>query len=134
MTHSRRAGFAALPAYAGEHRVTMASAKCLKPYTLFGRVPQGTSTVDLTKLLMKRLTKNELGGVQHFNGGKFEAFLKTCAAVEHFIQDPVIEVKGTAVAFEYRGTRAKMVRVFGYSAEHHGIELASALQPYGKIL
>lgn len=27
-----------------------------------------------------------------------------------------------------------MVRVFGYSAEHHDVELVTALQPYGKIL
>ncbi|KAK8774352.1 hypothetical protein V5799_011117 [Amblyomma americanum] len=66
--------------------------------------------------------------------GKFEIFLKTRAAVERFPQDPVVEVKGTAVSFQYRGARVKLVRAFGYSSEHHDVELVTALQPYGKIL
>ncbi|KAK8781162.1 hypothetical protein V5799_017498 [Amblyomma americanum] len=112
----------------------MAAAKRLKPFTFFGRVPHGTTTVELTKILVKSFSKNELGGVQDFTGGKYEVFLKTRAAVERFLQDPVVEVKGTSVTFEYRGTRAKMVRVFGYSAEHHDVELASALEQFGKIV
>lgn len=112
----------------------MAAAKRLKPFTFFGRVPHGTTTVELTKILVKRFSKNELGGVQDFTGGKYEVFLKTRAAVERFLQDPVVEVKGTPVTFEYRGTRAKMVRVFGYSAEHHDVELTSALEQFGKIV
>lgn len=36
--------------------------------------------------------------------------------------------------FEYRGTRVKVVRVFGYSAEHQDIELTKAMEKYGKIL
>lgn len=112
----------------------MASAKRLKPFTFFGRVPQGTTTLELTKILVTRFSKTELGGVQDFTGGKFEIFLKTRAAVERFLLDPVVEVKGTAVTFEYRGTRAKLIRAFGYSSEHHDVELATALAPYGKIL
>lgn len=78
--------------------------------------------------------KTELGSMQDFTTGKFEVLLKKCAAVERFLQDPITEVKGTAVTFEYRGTRAKLVRVFGYSSEHHDVELTTALQPYGKVL
>ncbi|KAK8765679.1 hypothetical protein V5799_031713 [Amblyomma americanum] len=93
----------------------------------------GTTTLELTKILVTRFAKTELGGVQDFTGGKFEIFLKTRAAVERFLLDPVVEVKGTAVTFEYRGTRAKLIRAFGYSSEHHDVELATALAPYGKI-
>lgn len=71
----------------------MASAKRLKPYTFFGRVPQGTSTVDLTKILVKKFTRNELGGVQDFGSGKYEVFIKTRAAVERFFQELTIELK-----------------------------------------
>ncbi|KAK8765834.1 hypothetical protein V5799_031556 [Amblyomma americanum] len=110
----------------------MASAK--RPFTFFGRVPQGTTTLELTKILVTRFAKTELGGVQDFTGGKFEIFLKTRAAVERFLLDLVVEVKGTAVMFEYRTTRAKLVRAFGYSSEHHDVELVTALAPYGKIV
>ncbi|KAK8767918.1 hypothetical protein V5799_030892 [Amblyomma americanum] len=111
----------------------MPSTKRLKAFTSV-RMPQRTTTLDLSKILVNRFTKAELGGVQDFTGRKFEVFLKTRAAVERFLQDPVVEVNGTAVPFEYRGTRDKLLRAFGYSSEHHNVELVTALQPYGKIL
>ncbi|KAH7940570.1 hypothetical protein HPB49_002039 [Dermacentor silvarum] len=112
----------------------MARKNRLKPFTFFGRVPQGVTTVELTKCLTQKFTKSELGGVQDFTGGKYEIFLKTRAAVERFLTEPVVVIRETAVQFEYRGTRAKVVRVFGYSAEHQDIELTKAMEKYGKIL
>ncbi|KAK8769711.1 hypothetical protein V5799_013824 [Amblyomma americanum] len=111
----------------------MASTKRLKPFTFFGRVSQGTTTLDLTKILVKRFSKTELGGVKDVTRSKYEVFLKTTAAVERFLQGPGVEAEGTAVVFEYKGTRAKLVDMFGYSAEHQNVELASA-PDFGKIV
>ncbi|XP_077492282.1 uncharacterized protein LOC144103441 [Amblyomma americanum] len=51
---------------------------------------------------------------------------------QNFIAVPPPKMCGSSG--KYRGTRDKLVRAFGYSSEHHNVELVTALQPYGKIL
>lgn len=105
----------------------------LRPYTFFARLPRGVTNVDLCKILVTRFTKAELGGVQDFSAGRFEVVFKTKAAVDRFLADPVVEVKEEKVKFEYRGSRAKTVRIFQYPLEESDEELKRVLVAYGTV-
>ncbi|XP_077484379.1 uncharacterized protein LOC144094319 [Amblyomma americanum] len=108
-------------------------AQRLRPHTFFGRVPQGVCNVDICKVLVTRFSKNELSGVQDFGGGRFEVTFKSKPAVQRFLSDPVIEVRGTAVRFAYRGTLSTVVRVFGFPVDIDVAELRGALEQYGPV-
>lgn len=105
----------------------------LRPYTFFARLPRGVTNVELVKLLVQRFTKNELSGVQDFSAGRFEVVFKTKDAVDRFLADPVVEVRGEQVRFEYRGSRVKIVRVFNYPLEEQDEELRRVLGEYGSV-
>ncbi|KAK8778425.1 hypothetical protein V5799_020234 [Amblyomma americanum] len=108
-------------------------AQRLRPHTFFGRVPQGVCNVDICKVLVTKFSKNELSGVQDFGGGRFEVTFKSKPAVQRFLSDPVIEVRGTAVHFAYRGTLSTVVRVFGFPVDIDVAELRGALEKYGPV-
>lgn len=105
----------------------------LRPYTFYARLPRGVTNVELVKLLVQRFTKAELSGVQDFSGGRFEVVFKTKAAVERFLADPVVEIREEKVRFEYRGSRAKVVRIFQYPLEEPDEELRKILGAYGQV-
>lgn len=105
----------------------------LRPYTFFARLPRGVTNVELVKLLVQRFTKNELSGVQDFSAGRFEVVFKTKDAVDRFLADPVVEVRGEQVRFEYRGSRVKIVRVYNYPLEEQDEELRRVLGGYGTV-
>ncbi|KAH9384933.1 hypothetical protein HPB48_026963 [Haemaphysalis longicornis] len=80
-----------------------------------------------------RFTNNELSGVQDFSAGRFEVVFKTKDAVDRFLADPVVEVRGEQVRFEYRGSRVKIVTVFSYPLEQQDEELRRVLGGYGSV-
>lgn len=73
----------------------------LRPYTFLARLPRGVTNVELVKLLVQRFSKNELGGEQDFSAGRFEVVFQTKVAVDRFLADPVVKVRGEKVHFEY---------------------------------
>ncbi|KAH7972994.1 hypothetical protein HPB52_020059 [Rhipicephalus sanguineus] len=95
----------------------MAATQQLRPLTFYGRVPKGTTNVDICKELVKRFSPNELKCVQDFGAGRFEVTFATMAAVERFLDQSVVKVRNAEVKFEYRGVRVKTVRVLGYPAD-----------------
>ncbi|KAH7935215.1 hypothetical protein HPB52_004803 [Rhipicephalus sanguineus] len=63
----------------------MAAPQQLRPLTFYGRVPKGTTNVDICKELVKRFSPSELKCVQDFGAGRFEVTFATMAAVERFL-------------------------------------------------
>lgn len=106
----------------------------LRPLTFFGRVPKGATNVDICKALVQRFSQSELKSVQDFGAGRFEVTFRTKAAVDRFSADPALKVRDVVVSFEYRGVRAKMVRVFGYPSDLPDQALSSELAVFGKVL
>ncbi|XP_077504701.1 uncharacterized protein LOC144114691 [Amblyomma americanum] len=105
----------------------------LRPHTFFGHVPQGVCNVDICKELVTRFSKNELSGMQDFGGGRFKVTFRSKPAVQRFLSNPIIEVRGTAVRFAYRGTLSTIVRVFGFPVDIDVSELRGALEQYGPV-
>ncbi|KAH7939895.1 hypothetical protein HPB52_018877 [Rhipicephalus sanguineus] len=112
----------------------MAAPQQLRPLTFYGRVPKGTTNVDICKELVKRFSPNELKCVQDFGAGRFEVTFATMAAVERFLDQSVVKVRNAEVKFEYRGVRVKTVRVLGYPADASDSALLNGLAAYGKVL
>ncbi|KAH7968495.1 hypothetical protein HPB52_009014 [Rhipicephalus sanguineus] len=106
----------------------------LRPLTFYGRVPKGTTNVDICKELVKRFSPSELKCVQDFGAGRFEVTFATMAAVERFLDQSVVKVRNAEVKFEYRGVRMKTVRVLGYPADASDSALLNGLAAYGKVL
>ncbi|KAH7969253.1 hypothetical protein HPB52_016298 [Rhipicephalus sanguineus] len=112
----------------------MAAPQQLRPLTFYGRVPKGTTNVDICKELVKRFSPNELKCVQDFGAGRFEVTFANMAAVERFLAKSVVTVRNVEVKFEYRGVRVKTVRVLGYPADASDSALLNGLAAYGKVL
>ncbi|KAH7951104.1 hypothetical protein HPB52_004735 [Rhipicephalus sanguineus] len=112
----------------------MAAPQQLRPLTFYGRVPKGTTNVDICKELVKRFSPNELKCVQDFGAGRFEVTFATKAAVERFLDQSVVKVRNEEVKFEYRGVRVKTVRVLSYPADASDSALLNGLAAYGKVL
>ncbi|KAH7940213.1 hypothetical protein HPB52_022128 [Rhipicephalus sanguineus] len=112
----------------------MAAPQQLRPLTFYGRVPKGTTNVDICKELVKRFSPNELKCVQDFGAGRFEVAFANMAAVERFLAKSVVTVRNVEVKFEYRGVRVKTVRVLGYPADASDSALLNGLAAYGKVL
>ncbi|KAH6938549.1 hypothetical protein HPB50_010473 [Hyalomma asiaticum] len=104
------------------------------PYTFFGRLPAGTTNVDVCVALVKTFKRTDLLCVQHFGAGRFEVTFKNKESVDRFLAHPVIEMKGTECKFEYRGVQTKVVRVFGFSKLDDCGPLAREMANYGKVL
>lgn len=105
----------------------------LRPFTFYARLPKGVTNVDLTKILVQRFSKQELGGVQDFGAGRFEIFFKTKPAVERFLASPVVTVREQEIRFEYRGSQAKVVRVLHYPNDQQDEALCRALGVFGQV-
>ncbi|KAH7986718.1 hypothetical protein HPB52_024774 [Rhipicephalus sanguineus] len=112
----------------------MAAPQQLRPLTFYGRVPKGTTNVDICKELVKRFSPNELKCVRDFGAGRFEVTFANMAAVERFLAKSVVTVRNVEVKFEYRGVRVKTVRVLGYPADASDSALLNGLAAYGKVL
>ncbi|KAH6919463.1 hypothetical protein HPB50_029549 [Hyalomma asiaticum] len=76
------------------------------PYTFFGRVPRGVNDVEMCTELVKRFPKTDLLCVQDFGGGKFEVSFRNMDAVNRFLADPVLTIRGRLVRFRYLGVQA----------------------------
>lgn len=74
--------------------------------------------MDLCKVPVQRFTKTELSGVQDCSAGRFEV------VVDRFLA----EVSEEKVRFQYRGSRAKFVRIFQQDEE-----LRRVLSWYGTV-
>ncbi|KAK8784546.1 hypothetical protein V5799_009089 [Amblyomma americanum] len=60
--------------------------------------------------------------------------LKSKAAVDRFLAEPVVRAKESEIRFEYRGVRAKAVRVFCFELDEREALLTNALDPFGRIM
>ena len=112
----------------------VAHSQRLRPLTFYGRVPKGTTNVDICKELVKRFSQNELTCVQDFGAGRFEVTFANEAAVGRFLAKPAITVRNVEVKFEYRGVRVKTVRVLGYPNDVSDTPLLSGFRAYGKVV
>ncbi|KAL3213163.1 hypothetical protein MRX96_007754 [Rhipicephalus microplus] len=102
--------------------------------TFAGRVPKGTTNLELAKAFLERFNGNDLKSVKDFGGSTFEVTFRNKVTVDRFFADSVtIKVKGTDIRFEYRGRRAVSVRVYKYSADASDKVLSRALEVYGKV-
>ncbi|KAH8009679.1 hypothetical protein HPB51_018990 [Rhipicephalus microplus] len=102
--------------------------------TFSGRVPKGTTNLELTKAFLERFSENDLKSVQDFGGSNFEVTFKSKVAVDRFLADSaIIEVKGFDIRFEYRRLRTVSVHVFEYHADASDYVLSRALEVYGKV-
>ncbi|KAL1476280.1 hypothetical protein MTO96_036631 [Rhipicephalus appendiculatus] len=105
----------------------------VRDHTFAGRLPQGATSVDLVKALVKRFAENELKSVQDFGAGRFEVTFKTKVAVDRFLADSAkISFKDSEIQFEFCGLRTTVVRVFGYPADSNDHVLRRGLEAYGK--
>ncbi|KAH6919430.1 hypothetical protein HPB50_029576 [Hyalomma asiaticum] len=104
------------------------------PYTFFGRLPPGTTNVDVCVALVKTFKRTDLLCVQDFGAGRFEVTFKNKESVDRFLAHPVIELKGSECKFEYRGVQTKVVRVFGFPKLEDAGVLAREMASYGKVL
>ncbi|KAH6920360.1 hypothetical protein HPB50_028652 [Hyalomma asiaticum] len=104
------------------------------PYTFFGRLPAGTTNVDVCVALVKTFKRTDLLCVQDFGAGRFEVTFKNKESVDRFLAHPVIELKGSECKFEYRGVQTKVVRVFGFPKLEDAGLLAREMANYGKVL
>lgn len=105
----------------------------LRPFTFFGRVPKGTTNVDICKVLVQRFAQTDLKGVQDFGAGRFEITFKSKGAVDRFLADPALKIREVEIRFEYRGVRSKLVRVYGYPLDLPDEPLLAALEAFGKV-
>ncbi|KAL1485647.1 hypothetical protein MTO96_031809 [Rhipicephalus appendiculatus] len=105
----------------------------VRDHTFAGRLPQGATSVDLVKALVKRFAENELKSVQDFGAGRFEVTFKTKVAVDRFLADSAkLSFKDSEIQFEFRGYRTTVVRVLGYPADSNDHVLWRGLETYGK--
>ncbi|KAH7983086.1 hypothetical protein HPB52_009123 [Rhipicephalus sanguineus] len=112
----------------------MAAPQQLRPLTFYGRVPKGTTNVDICKEFVKRFSPNELKCVQEFGAGRFEVTFANMAAVERFLANSVDTVRNVEVKFEYRGVRVKTVRVLSYPVDASDSPLLNGFAAYGKVI
>ncbi|KAL3227104.1 hypothetical protein MRX96_024283 [Rhipicephalus microplus] len=99
-----------------------------------GRVPKGTTNLELAKAFLERFKENDLKSVQDFGGSNFEVTFRNKVAVDRFLADSAtIKVKETGIRFEYRGLRTVSVCVYEYPAEASDKVLSRALEVYGKV-
>ncbi|KAL3254786.1 hypothetical protein MRX96_017528 [Rhipicephalus microplus] len=102
--------------------------------TFSGRVPKGTTNLELAKAFLEGFSENDLKSVQDFGGSNFEVTFKSKVAVDRFLADSaIIEVKGSDIRFEYRRLRTVSVHVFQYHADASDYVLSRALEVYGKV-
>lgn len=107
----------------------------VRPMTFAGRVPKGTTNLELAKAFLERFRENDLKAVQDFGGSNFEVTFRNKAAVDRFLADSAtIKVKNADIRFEYRGLRTVTVRVLEYPADASDKVLSRALEVYGKVL
>ncbi|KAH6926503.1 hypothetical protein HPB50_019148 [Hyalomma asiaticum] len=104
------------------------------PYTFFGRLPSGTTSVDVCVALVKTSQRSDLLCVQDFGAGQSEVRFKIKAVVDRFLAHPVTEMIGTECRFEYHSVRTKVIRVFGFSNFDDCGPLAREMANYGKVL
>ncbi|KAH8008661.1 hypothetical protein HPB51_000526 [Rhipicephalus microplus] len=103
--------------------------------TFAGRVPKGTTNLELAKAFLERFRENDLKSVQDFGGSNFEVTFRNKAAVDRFLADSAtIKVKNADIRFEYRGLRTVTVHVLEYPADASDRVLSRALEVYGKVL
>lgn len=107
----------------------------VRPLTFFGKVPKGTTNVELVKALVERFSENDLKSVQDFGAGNFEVTFRSKGAVDRFLADSAtLKVKEHDIRFEYRGLRTVAVRIFEYPADASDQVLARELKVYGNVL
>ncbi|KAH7982057.1 hypothetical protein HPB52_002780 [Rhipicephalus sanguineus] len=107
----------------------------VRPLTFFGKVPKGTTNVELVKALVERFSENDLKSVQDFGAGNFEVTFRSKGAVDRFLADSAtLKVKENDIRFEYRGLRTVSVRIFEYPADASDQVLARELKVYGNVL
>lgn len=107
----------------------------VRPLTFFGRVPKGTTNVELVKALVERFSENDLKCVQDFGAGNFEVTFRSKVAVDRFLADSAtIKVKEQDIRFEYRGLRTVSVRIYEYPVDASDQVLARVLKIYGNVL
>ncbi|KAH6926816.1 hypothetical protein HPB50_022472 [Hyalomma asiaticum] len=90
---------------------TMVGRNRVHLYTFLGRLPAGTTNVDVCVALVKTFKRTDLLCVQDFGAGRFEVTFKNKESVDRFLAHPVIEMQGTECKFEYSGVQTKVVRV-----------------------
>ncbi|KAL1429148.1 hypothetical protein MTO96_016592 [Rhipicephalus appendiculatus] len=106
----------------------------VRDHTFAGRLPQGATSVELVKALVKRFAEHELKSVQDFGAGRFEVTFKTKVAVDRFLADSAkLSFKDSEIQFEFRGHRTTVVRVLGYPADSNDHVLWRGLETYGKV-
>ncbi|KAL1436938.1 hypothetical protein MTO96_049235 [Rhipicephalus appendiculatus] len=106
----------------------------VRDHTFAGRLPQGATSVELVKALVKRFAEHELKSVQDFGAGRFEVTFRTKAAVDRFLADSAkLSFKDSEIQFEFRGLRTTVVRIFGYPADSNDHVLRRGLEAYGKV-
>ncbi|KAL3237880.1 hypothetical protein MRX96_048155 [Rhipicephalus microplus] len=106
----------------------------VRPMTFAGRVPNGTTKLELAKAFLERFTENDLKSVQDLGGSNFEVTFRNKVAVDRFLADSaIIKVKETDIRFEYRGPWTVFVRVYEYPADASNKVLRRALEVYGKV-
>ncbi|KAH8033283.1 hypothetical protein HPB51_008766 [Rhipicephalus microplus] len=102
--------------------------------TFAGRVPKGTTNLELAKAFLERFNENDLKSVQDFGGSNCEVTFRNKVAVYRFLADSAkINVKGSDIRLEYRGLRTVSVRVYEYPADASDQVLSQALEVYGKV-
>ncbi|KAH7971848.1 hypothetical protein HPB52_003471 [Rhipicephalus sanguineus] len=107
----------------------------VRPLTFFGKVPKGTTNVELVKALVERFSENDLKSVQDFGAGNFEVTFRSKGAVDRFLADSAtLKVKEHDIHFEYRGLRTVSVGIFEYPADASDQVLARELKVYGNVL
>lgn len=107
----------------------------VRPLTFFGKVPKGTTNVELVKALVERFSENDLKCVQDFGAGNFEVTFRSKGAVDRFLADSAtLKVKEHDIRFEYRGLRTVSVRIYEYPADASDQVLARELKVYGNVL
>ncbi|KAL3207468.1 hypothetical protein MRX96_052672 [Rhipicephalus microplus] len=72
----------------------------VRPMTFAGRVPKGTTNLELAKAFLERFRENDLKAVQDFGGSNFEVTFRNKAAVDRFLADSAtIKVKNADIRF-----------------------------------
>ncbi|KAL3209971.1 hypothetical protein MRX96_037517 [Rhipicephalus microplus] len=96
----------------------MVAPSWVHPMTFSGRVPKGTTNLELAKAFLERFSENDLKSVQDFGGSNFDVTFKSKVAADRFLADSAtIKVKGSDIRLEYRGLGTVSVREFEYPAD-----------------
>ncbi|KAL3260859.1 hypothetical protein MRX96_046228 [Rhipicephalus microplus] len=106
----------------------------IRPMTFAGRVPKGTTSLELAKAFLECFNENDLKSVQDFGGSNCEVTFRNKVAVDRFLADSANNnVKGSNIRLEYRGLRTVSIRVYEYPADASDEVLSQALEVYGKV-